>query len=71
MILNGKKNELNECGYKDHNKSARVRAPAGTSINDRGLAIDGIACSFVNNFRTSAKGWGRPESPTLLGPFRN
>lgn len=31
----------------------------------------GFICSFVNSLRASAKGWGRPNSPTLFGPFRS
>lgn len=34
------------------------------------MAIEGWACSFVNNFKASAKGWGIPMIPTLFGPFR-
>lgn len=35
------------------------------------LEGEGNVCSFVNSFRTSANGWGRPAIPTLFGPFRS
>ena len=34
-------------------------------------AISGVVCCLAKSFKASAKGWGRPESPTLLGPFRS
>ena len=30
----------------------------------------GLFISLVNSFSASAKGWGRPAIPTLLGPLR-
>lgn len=35
------------------------------------LASVGLVISLRNSFIASARGWGIPAIPTLLGPFRN
>lgn len=41
-------------------------------VNKKGLRLDkvGLDCSLVKSFKASAKGWGNPAIPTLLGPLR-
>jgi len=60
-----------ECGNKTHSISARIRPSTGANIYGDIFAGVGLACSFVNNLMASAKGWGRPISITLFGPFRS
>lgn len=51
--------------------SARKRLDMGEMIKVERLARDGKGCSFKKSFIASARGWGRPVSDTLLGPFRD
>ena len=57
-------------GYRDHKIKAKARASLGDAKNGKKLAWSGFTSSFKNNLAASAKGWGSPRMPTLLGPFR-
>ena len=54
-----------------HRARAKNSPIIGAIINGRVFAIAGLFISLVNSFKASAKGWGRPIIPTLLGPFRS
>ena len=68
---NEKKNVGCIWGYKDHKERAIIRANIGAAMKGAGLERVGFDCSFRNNFKASAKGWSKPERPTLLGPLRS
>lgn len=57
-------------GSKNQRRRASVSAIRGAPINGIKWAGEGRACSFRKSFRASARGWGRPINPTLLGPLR-
>ena len=57
-------------GYRDHKIIAKAKAIIGNIEKRIGFLRVGLAHSLVNNFRASAKGWGRPKGPDLLGPLR-
>lgn len=69
-ILNGRKKEGFEQGYKDQRTRARNRPSIGAARNGYLFAKVGLFSSFVKSFNASANGWGIPAIPTLLGPFR-
>lgn len=68
---NGIISTLNLWGYKDQSIRIRIRAKMGAPIKGAMLDLVGEVCSLVRSFSTSAKGWGIPAIPTLLGPFRS
>lgn len=49
---------------------ARRRANMGVVMNRMGEDVDGRIGSLMNSFTPSARGWRRPNGPTMLGPFR-
>jgi len=57
-------------GYKGHKTRARKSLIVGATRKGALFAARGVDSSFVKSLRASAKGWGSPIRPTLLGPFR-
>lgn len=50
---------------------AKVRAVVGAKKKGSASAISGVVCCLAKSLSASAKGCGRPEIPTLFGPFRS
>lgn len=65
-----KKLRFHKDGYRDHIIIAKKSPIVGAIKKGRILANVGTESSFENSFSASAKGWGIPIAPTLLGPFR-
>ena len=49
---------------------ARRRASIGVARKRMGDDVDGRIGSLMNSLIPSARGWSRPNGPTMLGPFR-
>lgn len=49
---------------------AKARAKIGEIVNNCCEEVEGRTGSLINNFIPSAKGWKRPQGPTIFGPLR-
>lgn len=49
---------------------ASRRASIGVKMNRIGEDVEGRIGSLMNSFTPSARGWSRPNGPTMFGPFR-
>lgn len=49
---------------------AKSRASTGVARNRIGEDVEGRIGSLMKSFTPSARGWSRPNGPTMFGPFR-